>query len=70
MFGHLKEVKKLRKVKMTWCKDLSPSLIATICVGLCSSNSTEEVVVTSRVSVLSVASQHHTNCLFLSVNYP
>ena len=52
--SHLKEVKQLRKVEMTVCKNLSPSLIATICRGLCSSNSMEEVVVTSEVSVLSV----------------
>ena len=55
--SHLKEVKQLRKVQkvvMTWCKNLSPSLIATICEGLCSSNSVEEVVVTSEVSVLFV----------------
>ena len=52
--SHLKEVKHLRKVKMTDCEDLSPSLIATICEGLCSSNSMEEVVVTLGVSVLFV----------------
>ena len=32
--SHLKEVKQLRKVVMTWCQNLSPSLIATICEGL------------------------------------
>ena len=37
--SHLKEFKHLRKVKMTWYENLSPSLIATICEGLCSSNS-------------------------------
>ena len=62
--SHLKEVKQLRKVKMTWCKNLSPSLIAAICEGLCSSNSMEEVIVTSEVSVL-FASEHHTNCFLL-----
>ena len=49
--SHLKEVKQLRKVKMTWCRNLSPFLIATICEGLCNSNSMEEVVVTTTVSV-------------------
>ena len=44
--SHLKEVKQLRKVEMTECSRLSPSLIATICGGLCSSISMEEVVVT------------------------
>ena len=55
-FSHLKEFKQLRKVVMTGCKNLSPSLIATICEDLCSSNSMEEVVVTSNseVSVLFV----------------
>ena len=53
--SHLKEVKQLRKVVMTWCQNLSPSLIATICEGLCSSNSMEEVEVTTpKVSVLFV----------------
>ena len=54
--SHLKEVKQLRKVVMTWSRDLSPSLLATICGGLCSSNSMEEVEVTtvSEVSVLFV----------------
>ena len=54
--SHLKEFKQLRKVEMTQCRNLSPSLIATICEGLCSSNSMEEVVVTSllEVSFLSV----------------
>ena len=56
--SHLKEVKQLRKVVMTWSRDLSPSLLATICGGLCSSNSMEEVEVTASsvpdVSVLFV----------------
>ena len=42
---------------MIRCVRLSPSLIATMCGGLCNSNSMEEVVVTSsfiEVSVLSV----------------
>ena len=52
---HLKEFKQFRKVVMTWCDNLSPSLIATICEGLCSSNSMEEVEVSSsEVSVLFV----------------
>ena len=41
--SHLKEVKQLRKMVMAECKNLSPSLLATVC----SSNSMEEVVVTS-----------------------
>ena len=53
--SHLKELKQLRKVVMTDCENLSPSLIATICRGLCISNSMEEVVVTSsEVNELSV----------------
>ena len=53
--SHLKELKQLRKVEMDKCENLSPFLIATICKGLCSSNSVEEVVVTpSEVSVLFV----------------
>ena len=54
--SHLKEFKQLRKVEMTECSRLSPSLIATICGGLCSSISMEEVVVTTPtfVSVLFV----------------
>ena len=53
--SHLKEVKQLRKVEMAGCRNLSPFLIATICGGLCSSNSMEEMVVTSPlVSVLFV----------------
>ena len=64
--SHLKEFKQLRKVKMTECENLSPSLVATICEGLCSSNSMEEVEVTSSVvSVLLVASQHHTSHFLL-----
>ena len=58
--SHLKEFKQLRKVEMTWCVNLSPSLIGTICEGLCSSNSLEEVeLTTSLVSVL-FASEHLT----------
>ena len=54
-FSHIKEVKQLRKVKVTRCENMTPSLIATICTGLCSSHSMEEVVVTSSwVSVLVV----------------
>ena len=45
--SHLKEFKQLRKVKMTAWEILSPSLIATICGGLCISNSLEEMVVAS-----------------------
>ena len=54
--SHLKELKQLRKVVMAECENLSPSLIATICGGLCSSKSVEEVEVTSYsyVSVLFV----------------
>ena len=53
--SHLQEFKQLRKVKMTRCVNLLPSLIATICEGLCSSNSVEEVEVTSTlVSVVFV----------------
>ena len=74
--SHLKEFKQLRKVKIGDCRNLSPSLIATICEGLCSSNSMEEVVVevlveevevtSSEVSVLFVGtSQHHANHVFL-----
>ena len=65
--SHLKEVKQLRKVEMTGCVNLSPFLIATICEGLCSSNSMEEVEVTTLlvVSVLFVCSQHHTNYFLL-----
>ena len=50
--SHLKETdyNHLKKVEMSRCSNLSPSLIATIC---CSS-SLEELVVTSEVSVLSV----------------
>ena len=48
--SHLKGVKQLRKVEMAECVNLSPSLVATICGGLCSSNSMEEVVVTKLVS--------------------
>ena len=51
--SHLKEFKQLRKVVITWCDNLSPSLIA-ICGGLCSSNSMEEVVVTTSYSDVSV----------------
>ena len=49
--SHLKEFKQLRKVEMTVCRNLSPSLIATICEGLCSSNSMEEVEVTTLLAV-------------------
>ena len=49
----LSHLKQLRKVEMADCINLSPSLIATICEGLCSSNSMKEVVVTS-YSVVSV----------------
>ena len=66
--SHLKEVKQLRKVEMTSCGNLSPSLIATICEGLCSSNSMEEMVVTSysEVSFLSVClTTGYKNCFLL-----
>ena len=52
MFCHLKEVKQLRKVKIT--QNLSPTHIATICGALCSSNCMEEIEVISEASVLSV----------------
>ena len=53
--SHLKDFKQLRKVVMTVCRNLSASFIATICEGLCSSNSMEEVEVTTPVvSVLFV----------------
>ena len=51
---HIQEVNQFKKVAMTECRNLSASLIATICVGLCSSSSMEELVVTSEVSLLSV----------------
>ena len=47
--SHLKEIKQLRKVVITECESLSPSLIAAICEGLCSSNSMEDVVVIPRL---------------------
>ena len=51
-----------RKVEMTGCRNLLPSFIAAIC---CSS-SVEELVVTSRVSVLSVChNAMHANCFLL-----
>ena len=68
--SHLKEVEQLRKVEMTECKNLSPSLIATVCGGLCSSNSMEEVVVTSWVSVLSVCITAPYKLFLLLVNCP
>ena len=52
---HVQEVNQFKKVAMTGCRNLSPSLIAAIC---CSS-SLEELVVTSYVSVLSVVSHRH-----------
>ena len=54
LMSHLKEFKQLRKVEMTGCSYLSSSLLATICEGLCSSNSVEDVEVTTLVSVLLV----------------
>ena len=68
--SHLKEVKQLRKVEMTYCKNLSPSLIATICGVFCSSNSMEEVEVTSWVSVLSVCLTAPYKLILLLVNCP
>ena len=60
VISQLKEVKQLRKVKMNRCRHLSPSLIAAICEGLCSSNSVEQVEVTSPfVSVLFAVSYTH-----------
>ena len=57
--SHLKEVKQLRKVEMTECKNLSPSFIARFCSTLCRSNSVDEVVLTSfRVSVLSLTAPY------------
>ena len=53
--SHLKKFKQLRKVKMTDCRNLSPFLITTICGGLCSSKSMEEVVVTCEVTSYSVS---------------
>ena len=52
--SNLKEAKQLRRVLLTHCRNLSPSLMATICEGLCSNNSMEEVMVTLEVRVLSV----------------
>ena len=52
--SHLKEFKQLRKVVMAECRNLSPYLIATICEGLCSINSMEEVEVTTAYSLVSV----------------
>ena len=49
--SNLKEVTQLRKVVMTECDTLSPSLLATICGDICNSNSMEEVEVTSGVSL-------------------
>ena len=43
----LKQAQQLRKIEMTDCQYLSPSLIATLCGGLHASNSMEEVEVTS-----------------------
>ena len=64
--SHLKEVKQLRKVVMTKCRNLSPFLIATICEGLCSRNSMEDVVVAlSVVSVLFVCQQRIQTAFFL-----
>ena len=49
--SRIKEFKQLKKMEMTFCANLSPSLIAAICGGLCSCNSMEELVVTLGVSV-------------------
>ena len=49
--SHLKEVNQLRKVVMTKCRKLLPSLLATIFGSLCSSNSVEVVEVTSYIMV-------------------
>ena len=70
--SHLKEVKQLRKVEMADYKNLSPSLIATICAGLCSSNSMEEAIMTSSisVSVLSVCLTTPYKPFLPSVNCP
>ncbi len=59
---HLKKFKQLRKVVMTDCENLSPSLIATICKGLGSSNSMEEVevAISPFVSVLFVCLHDNT----------
>ena len=51
--SHLKKFKQLRKMEITGRENLSPSLIATMFVGLCSNNSVEEIV-TRWVSVLLV----------------
>ena len=48
---HVQEVNQFKKVAMTGCRNLSPSLIATICY---SSSLEELVVILSGVSVLSV----------------
>ena len=48
---HVQEVNQFKKVAMTECRNLSPSLIAAIC---CSSSLEELVVTLSPVSVLSV----------------
>ena len=42
----LKQAQQLRKIEMTDCQYLSPSLIATLLGGLYTSNSMEEVKVT------------------------
>ena len=41
----MKQAPQLRKIEMTDCQYLSPSLIATVCGGLYTSNSIEEVEV-------------------------
>ena len=48
---HSQKVNQFKKVAITGCRNLSPSLIAEIC---CSSSLEELVVTSSRVSVLSV----------------
>ena len=65
--GHLKEFKQFRKVKMIYCRNLSPFLMATICESLCGSNSMEEVEVEKTVSVLFLKPDNtmHTNCFLL-----
>ena len=59
--SHLKEVKQLRKVEMTGCENLSLTHIATICGGLCTSNSMVEVEVKSVSAYISwvFALRHH-----------
>ena len=64
--SHPKKFKQLRKVEMTECRNLSPSLLATICEGLCSSNSMEEVEVTSSTTAFTTV----VSALFVCLTTP